>query len=111
MKLWCEIMFSCYIPFRTTWAEWDEYDVDDTPPPPLLVERIPTEPDATVDSQTRPPDLRLPSSIHFSPVNQVSRKKNPQETETRLKAISVGKQKHFCVMHYQSAVSWGFPNR
>lgn len=29
MKLWCEIMFSCYIPSRTTRAEWDEYDVDD----------------------------------------------------------------------------------
>lgn len=108
-------MFSCYIAFRTTWAEWAEYDMDDTPPHththPSLVQRIPTEPDAIVDSQTRPPDLRLPSSIHFSPVNQVSGEKTPQETETRLKAISVGKQKHFCVMHYQSAVSWGFPNR
>lgn len=29
MKLWCEIMFSCYIPSRKTRAEWDEYDVDD----------------------------------------------------------------------------------
>lgn len=50
MKLWCEIMFSCYVPFRTTQAEWDEYDVAN---PPTLVEEIPMEPD---DTQTRPPD-------------------------------------------------------
>lgn len=43
-------MFSCYVPFRTTQAEWDEYDVAN---PPTLVEEIPMEPD---DSQTRPPD-------------------------------------------------------
>lgn len=56
MKLWCEIMFSCYVPFRTTQAERDEYDVEDTP---LLVERtrVPTEPDAAADSQMRLPDL------------------------------------------------------
>lgn len=29
MELWCEIMFSCSTPFRTTWPEQDEYDVDD----------------------------------------------------------------------------------
>ena len=106
MKLWCEIMFSCYVPFRTTRAEWDEYDVAN---PPTLVKEIPMEPD---DSQTRPPDLCLSPSVRLSPGNQVSgEKKKQQETETCLKAISVGKQKHFCVIHYQSAVSWGFPNR
>lgn len=98
-------MFSCYVPFRTTQAEWDEYDVAN---PPTLVEEIPMEPD---DSQTRPPDPWLSTSVRLSPGNQVSREKKNQETETRLKAISVGKQKHFYVMHYQSAVSWGFPNR
>lgn len=52
MKLWREIMFSCCVPFRTTRAEWDEYDVGHTPPTTHTLARRPQS-----THQARPPDL------------------------------------------------------
>lgn len=119
MKWWCEIMSSCYIPSRTTQTEWDEYDAAD---PPASVEKEQVPYGCQTPQSTLGWDLLTHDFLHnpFQSSEPGFWRREKQETETLIKPVPVGKQKHVClfflfvfcgVLHYESAVSWGFPHR
>lgn len=94
-------MFSCYIPSSATQPRQEDYDVDVPQVAEVLL--VHTEPQLT--RYSRPPDqLSHPSVSGFR-----RKKKNK-----KLKPCSnpnMWVNKNIFVMHYQSAVSWGFPHR